>query len=140
MACFVVPAAEAIIVSIAAKAMSDKRKYDQLAETSASGEAENLVSSETTGIPFAKKLKWLSRLLWGGSFLLLFEHVWHGEVVPWFPFLSAMADSADTAVMLHEMSTVGVAMALTVTAAWGVMAAVTKAMEKKALQAVSEKE
>ena len=62
-------------------------------------------------VPFSKKLRWLSNLLWGGSFLLAFEHVWHGEVVPMFPFLTAASNPADAASMLHEMSTVGVAMA-----------------------------
>ena len=35
--------------------------------------------------------------------------------------------------MLHEMSTVGVTMAVLVTAVWGGMALVSAAMEKKAL-------
>ena len=61
-------------------------------------------------------------MLWGGAALLAYEHVWHGEVVPWFPFLTAAADPADAAVMLHEMATVGVTMALLVTAAWGCIA------------------
>ena len=70
----------------------------------------------------SRKLKWLKNMLWGGAALLAYEHVWHGEVVPWFPFLTAAADPADAAVMLHEMATVGVTMALLVTAAWGCIA------------------
>ena len=61
-------------------------------------------------------------MLWGGAALLAYEHVWHGEVVPWFPFLTAAANPEDAAVMLHEMATVGVTMALLVTAAWGCIA------------------
>ena len=34
------------------------------------------------------------------------------------PFLTAMSDAAETSVMLQEMSTVGVAMAVTVTVIW----------------------
>ena len=74
-------------------------------------------------------------MLWGGSALLAFEHVWHGEIVPWFPFLTAASDPAEASVMISEMATVGVSMAALVTAVWGVMLLVTNAMEKKALRA-----
>jgi hypothetical protein len=57
-------------------------------------------------------------MLLGGSVLLAFEHVWHGEIVPWFPFLTAMSDPEDTAEMLHEMATIGVSMAVLVTVVW----------------------
>lgn len=103
MACFTVPVAEAIIVSAVAK---NEKKEDLTVETK---------------IPMKVKLKWLSALLWGGAVLLAFEHVWHGEVVPWFPFLTAMNNPADAAEMVHEMSTVGVAMAVLVTAVWFAM-------------------
>ena len=63
----------------------------------------------------------LAWLLWGGAFLLCYEHIWHGEVVPWFPFLTAMNDPGDTAEMLSEMGSIGVLMAVLVTAAWAIM-------------------
>lgn len=84
-----------------------------------------------TKIPFSRKLKWLTNLLWGGSVLLAFEHVWHGEVVPWFPFLTAASNSVDASIMLHEMATVGVFMAVLVTVVWGVMLLVANTLEKK---------
>ena len=112
MACFVVSAAEAAVVTIAEKVIAKK-----------DGEASH---------PFVHKVKWLEKMLWGGSALLAFEHVWHGEVVPWFPFLSAMSDPADAAEMFHEMSTVGVGMAVLVTSVWGVMVAVSSKLEKAA--------
>ena len=83
------------------------------------------------GLPFSRKLKWLTRLLWGGTVLLAYEHIWHGEVVPWFPFLTAAADPGDAAEMLHEMATTGVGMALLVTAIWCVMLAVARVIEKR---------
>lgn len=49
------------------------------------------------------------------------EHVWHGEVILWPPFLTAMKNPADVAPMLHEMATVGVAMAIFVTIVWVIM-------------------
>ena len=115
MACFVVPAAEAVIVKAIEKAENKK-------ETAA---------SPKKGIPMSVKLKWLSGLLIGGAVLLAFEHVWHGEVVPWFPFLTAMNNPGDTAEMLHEMATVGTAMAVLVTAVWGVMCIAADAIVKR---------
>lgn len=121
MACFLVPAVEAAVVTAASRTMKKK-----LTDGNAQGPKVKLA--------FSHKLKWLSNLLWGGSALLAFEHVWHGEVTPWFPFLTAMNDPADTAEMLAEMSTVGVTMAVIITAVWGGMVAVSYAMEKKAMQ------
>ena len=40
-------------------------------------------------------------MLFGGSFLLAAEHVYHGEVVFYPPFLTAMENSEATAEMLH---------------------------------------
>lgn len=120
MACFLVTAAEAVVVTAVEKATEKK------AETGTAQQTEQHIS-------FSKKLKWLSNMLWGGAILLAFEHVWHGEVTPWFPFLTAMNDPTDTAEMLHEMATVGVLMAVIITAVWACMVLVTNAMEKKAL-------
>lgn len=103
MACFLVPTAEAIVTTVIEKKVA---KSEPEAETA-------------DGKPTMKtKLHWLNMLLWGGAGLLLIEHMWHGEVVPWFPFLTAMSSPDDTAAMLHEMSTVGVGMAILVTAVW----------------------
>ena len=61
----------------------------------------------------------------------MLEHVWHGEVVPYFPFLTAAVDKADTIAMLQEMATAGVGMAVLVTAVWGGMVAVSHMLEKR---------
>jgi hypothetical protein len=70
------------------------------------------------GLSWSKKLGWLQQLLWGGVALLTLEHIWHGEIVPWPPFLTAMSSPESTAEMLHEISTVGIAMSLFVTLVW----------------------
>ena len=103
MACFIVPAAEAVVTTVAAKIVKKN-------------EEKNGVSQDAPR--FSEKLGLLNNMLWGGSALLAFEHVWHGEVVPFFPFLTAASDPAATAEMLHEMATSGTAMAVVVTAAW----------------------
>ena len=81
---------------------------------------------------FSRKLGWLNNMLWGGSALLALEHVWHGEVVPWFPFLTAANDASSRSEMFHGMASVGVAMALLVTAGWVGMVVVSSRLEKRA--------
>lgn len=105
MACFIVPATEAIVTTVAQKVIKKKERN------------ENNKNSDIK-IRFSEKLKWLNGMLWGGSGLLAFEHIWHGEVTPFFPFLTAASDLADRAEMLHEMATSGSAMAILVTAVW----------------------
>ncbi len=114
MACFLVPTAEAIVTTVVSKKHEAKDNKEK-----------------TEGIPFSRKLSWLRNMLWGGAALLAFEHVWHGEVVPYFPFLTAAANPQDKAQMLHEMATVGVTMAVLVTAAWLCMLAVCAVIEKR---------
>ena len=121
MACFLVGAAEAIVVTVASKAIKASESKKELAVRSKGGEKAVDALREKQGIPWSRKLMWLAYLLWGGAFLLAYEHVWHGEVVPWFPFLTAMNDPGDTAEMLHEMSTVGVTMAVIVTVVWALL-------------------
>ncbi len=131
MACFVVPVAEAVVATVAVKILQSKAKKE---ETIKFANSESNFESEEVKTPFYKKLKWLCNLLWGGSFLLAFEHLWHGEIVPYFPFLSATANPSDTAQMLHEMATVGVLMAVAVTVVWLCMVAVSSAIEKQTLK------
>lgn len=125
MACFIVPAAEAVVTTIIGKALKSKEKEISF-QREESGEVKELK------LPMSKKISWLNNMLWGGSALLAFEHFWHGEITPFFPFLTAMGNKEDALRMLHEMSTVGVSMAVLVTAVWGVMCLVAKSFEKSA--------
>ena len=108
MACFLVSAAEALAVKAIEKRVEKKEEQQEVA-------AE---SSRQLSVPWSRKLKWLSRMLWGGVILLAFEHIWHGEITLYPPFLTAMADPADTAEMLRELATVGVSMAVLITVVW----------------------
>ena len=126
MACFLVSAGEAIVATAVEKGVEKKEKN----ETESSGN----VRAETVRIPFSRKLKWLTYMLWGGAVLLAFEHVWHGEVVPWFPFLTAMSDPGDAAEMFHEMATVGVCMAVLITIVWIVMCIVADSITKRSAE------
>jgi len=104
VACFLVPMALAIITSIIQKT------------------ARTLAESLKLGL--------LNALLWGGVILLALEHIWHGEVTPWPPFLTAMAHPSDIPVMLHEMATVGMTMTMATTATWGAILTITHYMPK----------
>ena len=123
MACFIVPAAEAIVTTVVTKVVKNKEKK--------SLESTEHVTVEEGKIPFSKKLSWLNYMLWGGSGLLAFEHVWHGEVVPWFPFLTAMSSPESTLDMLREMASHGTLMAGLVTAVWIGMVAVSSVLSTK---------
>ena len=118
MACFLVSTAEAIVVTIAAKAVKNK---EMSAESVKLAKNAKIETSQEKKLPWSKKLMILAYLLWGGAFLLCYEHIWHGEVVPWFPFLTAMNDPGDTAEMLSEMGSIGVTMAVIVTVTWAIM-------------------
>ena len=134
MACFIVPAVEAIAVTATYAIV--KSKEQKL--TAPKLENSNKLPSDEVKVSFSKKLSWLLSLLWGGVLLLAFEHFWHGEVQPFAPFLSAMASPEDTAEMLHEMATVGVSMAISVTVVWGMICAFADAKVKSVKKSIAK--
>ena len=117
MACFLVPTAGAVAAGVASKVVKHN---------------EN-TSNQVCSISISRKLSWLFKMLIGGAVLLAFEHLWHGEVVPFFPFLTAMKDSSSMAEMFHEMATVGITMTGIVLIVWIGMVVVSSIMEKKIL-------
>lgn len=62
---------------------------------------------------------------------MAFEHLWHGEISPFFPFLTAANDPSEMAVAFHEMATVGTSMAVLVTAVWAVLTVVSDKILKR---------
>lgn len=131
MACFIAPAAEAVVVTVAKKVVEKKKKNQLKIDSDNIEKAGSFIEEDHLEFSFSTKLGWLANLLWGGSFLLLIEHIWHGEIVPWAPFLTAMGSPEDTAEMLKEIATVGVSMAVLITVIWAVMAIVANLKEKK---------
>lgn len=123
MACFLVSGAEAAVVTAVRKFV----EHREIAKGIAKKVDGKVVAVKEGHLLFSRKLGWLMNMLWGGAFLLLIEHVWHGEVVPW----SAMRSPDETVVMLHEMATVGVGMAALVTVVWGAMCAVADWLEAR---------
>lgn len=125
MACFLVPTAGAVAAGVASKVAKKNEKQDNKEKS----------TEQIQAIPVSRKLSWLVKMLIGGAVLLAFEHVWHGEVVPFFPFLTAMEDPSSMAEMFHEMATVGVTMTGIILVVWIGMLVVVSAMEKKLLKA-----
>lgn len=136
MACFVVPAAEAIIVT--AVAYSIKKKEQKLSAPKVDGVEKADFSEKPKKLSWSRKLSWLAGLLWGGVVLLAFEHFWHGEITAFPPFLTAMLTPEDTHSMLIEMATVGISMSAAVTAVWSAVAAFADAKFKSLQKAVSK--
>ncbi len=122
MACFLVPTATAAITKVVEKKVEKKEK-----------ESADKKNSVGFAVPWSKKLKWLNGMYLGGAGLLAFEHLWHGEVVPWFPFLTAASNPSDMAETLHEMSTVGVCMALLILMVWGGMCIIADHIAKRSV-------
>ena len=107
MACFTVPLATAVVATAATKAVPASKR----------------------GNPFVAKLGWLGKMMFGGSFLLAIEHVYHGEIIFTPPFLTAVKNG-ETADMLHEMATRGVAMAVLLGVVWVGMVCVSTWLER----------
>ena len=97
MACFIVPMVEAIAVS----ALKKGHRKDGFV-------GRNLASLEL--------------MLWGGTIMLIVDHIINGELTWQFPFFTALAQEGGGAVMLREMLTVGLPMAVVITAVWAVYA------------------
>ena len=109
MACFVVPMGEAIITTVVQKVVEKREKR-----------------TVSINPKWSRRLSWLNIMLWGGTLMLAIDHLISGEVTFYPPFLTALQNPADTAVMLREMATVGVVMAAAVTAVWGIIVLVAE--------------
>ena len=104
MACFIVPLVQAIGTSI----------YRKAAEKSIRNPKAN---------PLLRNVPALEKMLWGGSVMLIVDHIINGELTWAFPFFTALAsDGGGLSVMLREMLTVGVPMSLVLTAVWAIWA------------------
>ncbi len=114
IACFIAPAGVAIVATIVQKVVKNKE--------------EKLTSEHGPRVKgkWTQRLRWLNTMLWGGVALLALEHIWHGEVVPWPPFLTAMQTPGETGPMLHEILTYGLTMTAVILAVWGIMVGVAE--------------
>lgn len=105
MACFTAAIAEVAVVSFIKHKVAQK---EQNAGASLNKSAK---------IPLSTKLSWLVTMLWGGVFLLAIEHIWHGEIIASFPFLTAVKDG-NTSEMLMEIATIGGGICVLIPLVW----------------------
>ena len=112
MACFLVSAAVGVGTAVARHVVKHYEK--KLALEGKEPKVEKFGSD----VKWSKKLAYLELVLFSGSFVLAAEHMIHGEVVPFPPFLTAAANPSDAAEMLTEMGTVGVTMLAILLVAW----------------------
>lgn len=75
----------------------------------------------------------LEKMLWGGSVMLIVDHVINSELTWRFPFFTALEQAGGGTVMLREMLTVGLPMSLVITAVWAVYALVKSRKTKTAV-------
>lgn len=113
MCCFIVPLAQAIATTVV--------RHAKAASVSNPGSHVLL-----------RQLPALEKMLWGGTLMLIVDHIINGELTWRFPFFTALGVEGGFGVMLREMLTVGVPMSLLLTAAW-VLWAVWK--DRRALKA-----
>lgn len=114
MACFLVSATVGIGTAVARHIVKHHEKKLEL-----EGRVQ-VPEKFGSDVKWSKKLAYLELVLFSGSFVLALEHILHGEVVPFPPFLTAASNPADAAEMLTEMGTVGVAMLGILVAAWAI--------------------
>ena len=112
MACFTVSALGAVGVAVARHIV--KHKENKLALEG----KEQPIEKFGSDIKWSKKLAYLELTLGAGSLILMGEHIFHGEIVPYPPFLTAMASAEDAAEMWQEIGTVGVGMFVILVFAW----------------------
>lgn len=98
MSCFVVPLAQAVVTSAIRKSNEKNNRSNHSA--------------------FARHLPALEKMLWGGSVMLVVDHIINGELTWRFPFFTALENAGGGAVMLREMLTVGLPMSVVLTLVW----------------------
>ena len=103
MACFIVPMTQAVATTIYRKLNTKKINTPETA-------------------PLLRHVPALEKMLWGGTVMLVVDHIINGEVTWRYPFFTALTEVGGAEAMLREMLTVGVPMSLVLTAVWAVYA------------------
>lgn len=105
MSCFIVPLVQALATTAYRTSLRKK-------------------AATTEFSPLKRHIPDLEKMLWGGTLMLIVDHIINGELMWRFPFFSALETSGGFTTMLHEMLTVGVPMSLALTVAWVIWVAV----------------
>ena len=125
MACFVAPAGVAVVTTIIKKVV-EKR------ELAAEAQPNKQSASKAPG-KWVERLGWLNLMLWGGTLMLVLDHLIAGELVPWSPFLTALETPGQASALLKEIAITGGAMTAGVFVVWAIMVIVVEARAKAKL-------
>ena len=68
--------------------------------------------------PLMRHIPALEKMLWGGTVMLIVDHIINGEVTWKYPFFTALTETGGAGVMLREMLTVGLPMSVVLTLVW----------------------
>lgn len=112
MSCFIVPLTQAVVTTAYRKT---HEKSIHRPEASA----------------LKRHLPALEKMLWGGSVMLIVDHIINGELTWRFPFFTALEQAGGGAVMLKEILTVGLPMSVVITSVWAVYALVKSHKKSK---------
>ena len=85
----------------------------------------NSISGESASV-LKRHIPALEKMLWGGTVMLIVDHIINGELTWQYPFFTAFTVADGTAVFLKELLTVGVPMSLTLTAVWALWALLSR--------------
>ena len=114
MACFIVPLVQAVATTVYRKR-----------------HAAEIAAPDASALKY--RIPDLEKMLWGGTLMLVVDHVINGELTWRFPFFTALDQVGGGNMMLHEMLAVGVPMSLALTAAWLVWALVRSSVKENSL-------
>ena len=96
MSCFIVPMVQALATTAYRTATRNK----------------------TAKTPLGRHITDLEKMLWGGTLMLIVDHIINGELTWRFPFFTALETQGGGSIMLNEILTVGLPISLAVTAVW----------------------
>jgi hypothetical protein len=123
MACFVAPATVAVVTTVVRKVVE---KREAASTTRPSDAPAPRVSSTWT-----QRLGWLNLMLWGGTIMLVLDHLLSGELTLQAPFLTALQAPGQVDTVLREILVTGGTMTAAVFVIWA-MAVVFVELRSKA--------
>ncbi len=103
MACFIVPMTQAIATTVIRKSALKQ------------SDTQTIKQSDS---PLMLHVPALEKMLWGGTVMLIVDHIINGEVTWKYPFFTALTETGGVGVMLREMLTVGLPMSVVLTLVW----------------------
>ena len=89
------------------------------------------IASEQSNL-FKRNVPSLEKMLWGGTVMLIVDHIINGELNWSFPFFTALNETNGVSVFLNELLTVGIPMSLALTAFWAVWVCISACRQARA--------